>query len=337
MEEQQPKAPTMKESGKIHLVYILSASHSGSTMLAMLLGAHPEVCTVGELKATSLGDSDRYLCSCRKRIRECPFWTGISRDMAIRGFSFDITNAGTDFKTVANPYVRKLLSPLHRGPALEKIRDLALNLSPTWRTRLPQIQAVNAALMECVLEHTGGKIIVDSSKVGIRLKYLLRNPSLDVKIIRLIRDGRGVALTYMNQALFADASDPSLRSGGTGIERANGLSMAEAAQEWRRSNEEADVILHDLERSRWIDARYEHLCLHTAGTLNNLFSFIGVDPAKAITDFRSVAHHVVGNGMRLDSTGEISLDERWKTILPTSDLQIFDSVAGRMNRRLGYK
>ena len=327
----------MSDTGRIRLVYILAASHSGSTLLSMLLGTHPEVCTVGELKAASLGDIDRYICSCRKRIKECPFWMGISRDMAMRGFSFEITNAGTDIKTVASPYVRKLLSPLHRGPALEKIRDLALNLSPAWRTRLPQIQAVNTALMECVLERTGKKVIVDSSKVGIRLKYLLRNPCLDVKIIRLIRDGRGVALTYMSPARFADASDPGLRSGGTGIERENGISMAEAAREWRRSNEEADVILHDLERSRWIEARYEHLCLNTAGTLNKLFSFIDVDPSRAITDFRSVEHHVVGNGMRLDSTSEIRYDERWKSVLKDPDLKIFESVAGRMNQRLGYK
>ena len=306
-------------------------------MLAMLLGAHPEVCTVGELKATSLGDSDRYLCSCRKRIRECPFWMGISRDMADRGFTFEINNAGTDFNTGASAYVNRILAPLHRGPLLEKIRDMALNLSPAWRTNFPAIQDVNANLMQCILKRTGKSVNVDSSKIGIRLKYLLRNPCTDVKIIRLIRDGRGVALTYMNPAGFADATDPGLRSGGTGIEKENGLSMAEAAREWRRSNEEADVILHDLERSRWIEARYEQLCLNTAGTLNKLFSFIVVDPVKAITDFRSVAHHVVGNGMRLDSTGEISLDERWKTILPTSDLQIFDSVAGTMNRRLGYK
>ena len=33
------------------LAYILAASHSGSTLLAMLLGAHRETCTVGELKA----------------------------------------------------------------------------------------------------------------------------------------------------------------------------------------------------------------------------------------------------------------------------------------------
>jgi len=55
----------------IRLVYIMAASHSGSTLLAMLLNSHPEICTVGELKATSLGDPDSYYCSCRNKIREC--------------------------------------------------------------------------------------------------------------------------------------------------------------------------------------------------------------------------------------------------------------------------
>lgn len=327
----------MSNTGRIRLVYILAASHSGSTLLTMLLGAHPEICTVGELKATSLGNEERYLCSCRKRIRECPFWMGISRDMAIRGFSFDITNAGTDFKTMASSYVRRLLSPLHRGPALEKIRDLALNLSPTWRTRLPQIQAVNATLMECVLERTGKKVIVDSSKVGIRLKYLLRNPSLDVKIIRLLRDGRAVALTYVDPAQYADAKDPNLRGGGMGGTRDNErLTIAAAAHEWRRSNEEAEIILHPMDRSRWIETRYENLCIDTVDTLNRLFSFIGVDPAKATTDFRSIEHHVIGNGMRLDSTSDIRFDTRWQTALHSPNLEIYKSVAGKMNERFGY-
>lgn len=327
----------MRDTGRIRLVYILAASHSGSTLLSMLLGAHPEICTVGELKATSLGDKEKYLCSCRERIKECPFWIGISHDMARRGFTFDITNAGTDIKNNASPYVNRLLAPLQRGPFLELMRDLALNLSPLWRMQLPQIQAINAALMECVLERTGGKVIVDSSKVGIRLKYLLRNPLFDMKIIRLIRDGRGVALTYIDPAQFADSSDPDLRGGGTGGNRENErLPMTRAAHEWRRSNEEEEMILKYMDRSRWIEARYEDLCAHRENELRRLFSFIGVDPAKAIMDFRSVEHHVVGNGMRLDSTNEIQCDERWREILDAKDLALFEAIAGEMNRKLGY-
>lgn len=323
---------------KIRLVYILAASHSGSTLLSMLMGAHHEICTVGELKATRLGDPDGYRCSCREEIKKCPFWAGISRDMAQRGFSFDMANAGTDIRSGASPYVRRLLRPLHRGPFLERFRDVALALSRTWRSELPRIQARNQALMECILARTGKRVIVDSSKIGIRLKYLLQNPVLDVRVIRLIRDGRGVALTYTDPAGFADARDPSLRGGGMGKDReSERLPMAQAAREWRRSNEEAEAILRHLDRSRWMEIRYETLCKYPDETLHQLFTLMGVDPEPVTSDFRSIEHHVIGNGMRLDSTRVVRLDERWRSMLSVTDLAIFESVAGEMNHRLGYR
>ena len=79
------------------LAYILAASHSGSTLLAMLLGAHPEVCSVGELKIspTALGDPRQYRCSCGQRITACTFWKHVGAAMKVRGHQFDVTNART--------------------------------------------------------------------------------------------------------------------------------------------------------------------------------------------------------------------------------------------------
>ena len=89
--------------------------------------------------------------------------------------------------------------------------------------------------------------------------------------------------------------------------------MADAAREWRRSNEEAEHVLAGLDRSRWIEVRYEEVCADPKGTLRRIFDFLGLDPSRWVQGFRSVEHHVVGNGMRLDSTSEIRPDERWKT------------------------
>jgi hypothetical protein len=318
-------------------VYILAASHSGSTLLAMLLNAHPDVCTVGELKATSLGDPEKYRCSCRQLVRDCPFWNGIQQDMADRGFDFDITNAGTDIRTDMSPYVQRLLKPLHRNQSLETIRDMALNLSPVWRQNLSRVLARNLALIQCVAARTGKKVIIDSSKIGIRLKYLLRIPELDIKIIRAIRDGRGVALTYMNPARFADANDPTLREGGMGGNRiSEQLTMKQAAWEWKRSNEEQEAILQGLNKSQYIENHYESLCQNPVNSLKQLFTFIGVDPDIGVADFRRVEHHIVGNGMRLDSTNTIQLDERWRSHLTPEQLNEFERVAGGFNRCLGY-
>ena len=319
------------------LAYILAASHSGSTLLALLLNAHPEVCTAGELKITSLGDLSCYRCSCGSLIRECGFWERVRAGMARRGFDFDLDRPGTHFASVKSTYAQRLLRPLHRGWMLESLRDTGLALSMSWRRSLPDVQARNAALAETVCEIYGAQIVVDSSKIGVRLKYLLRNPRLEVKVIRLIRDGRAVATTYTDPARFADAQDPGMRGGGVGGDRrSERLAMASAAREWLRSNEEAEHVLTCLDRARWTEVRYEELCRHPIETVGRLYEFLGVDPTVAARDFRKVEHHVLGNGMRLDGGSEIVLDERWRRVKTSGELLVFDRVAGKVNRRLGY-
>jgi hypothetical protein len=256
--------------------------------------------------------------------------------MRARGYPFDITRAKTNILDVDSRYAAQLLRPLHRGVLLESIRDRALTLSRVWRKHLEEVQKRNLALLETLGTLTGARVVVDSSKLGLRLKYLLRIPSLDVKVVRLIRDGRGVALTYVNPAEFADTRNEGLRGGGSGVSTETGREMRRAAREWKRSNEEADALLAGLPRSDWLEVRYEDLCGDPSNTLRAVCSFLGLDSAQIVLDFRSVEHHVVGNGMRLDSTSDVLLDERWKTFLSEEQLQLFESVAGDLNRRLGY-
>ena len=48
----------------INVIYITSRGHSGSTLLAHLLGAHPSIVGVGEIKMLSQDKDERKLCSC---------------------------------------------------------------------------------------------------------------------------------------------------------------------------------------------------------------------------------------------------------------------------------
>lgn len=302
----------------------------------MLLGAHPELVSVGELKASRLGDPERYLCSCRRRIAECEFWNNISRRMAGMGEDFSILDAKTDLLCEANAFERRLLAPLVRGPALELARDMALQTTGRWGRVLQRFQDRNEKLMKAVLEESGAKTIVDSSKIGIRLKYLLKNPNLDIKVVWLVRDGRGVTLAYYNPSEFADSKDESLRGGGVGKTFDDARDIETGAHEWKRCNEEAIAVLEGVHEDNWLKVHYEDICNKTEDTLDEVLRFIGADPGGKVLDFRSVNHHMVGNGMRLDSTSEISLDERWKERFDADQLARFDQVAGDLNRRLGY-
>jgi len=332
-------APDFSSTPMTHpqLVYVLAASHSGSTLLAMLLGSHAETCTVGELKVTSLGDAGHYLCSCGQPIRQCTFWQQVHAGMAAQDVSFDIANAATDIRHDPTWYTGRLLRPLHRGALMERLRDAALSLSPTWHRVRAGVQRRNRLLVQIICDLYGAHMLIDSSKVGLRLKYLLRDPELDVRVVRLIRDGRAVALTYRDPHEFADAKDANLRHGGNGDGWAeHGRPIRDGAWEWRRSNEEAECLLRGVDPSRWTDVHYEELCADPDATMDRLFRFLGLDPERRIGEFRTRAAHVIGNGMRLDTDCSVQTDDRWRSILTAEDLAEFDAVAGDLNRRYGY-
>jgi hypothetical protein len=257
--------------------------------------------------------------------------------MIKRGIDFSLENADTNFSKVGSRYADYLLSPLVRGWGMEIVRDIALGLSPTWRNRYSEIEKRNRVLISLIMELTGAKVIVDSSKLGLRLKYLLKMKDYDIKVIRLIRDGRAVAMTYTDPAEYADASRVDYRDGGCGGNRSHEKkTIKAAAREWRRCNEEAELILSRLEPQKWFEVRYEALCRSTEETLRRIFSFIGVPPMNVMDRYRKKELHILGNGMRLDDSNAVYLDERWKSVLTESDLSIFENEAGKLNRKYGY-
>lgn len=295
------------------LIYIHSASHSGSTLLAQLLARHPEVATVGELSGTIHRARPGYQCSCGVELVQCGFWQCVSAAMAKRGFTYSATTAETDIRNAANPVARKLLKPLHRGPLLELARDVGMVL--VGRSHLERQQALKTALIESVTECTGRPVLVDSSKSGLQLKYHLRNPSLEVKAIGLVRDGRGVALS---------------------IARNQSTTFPKGARDWRRTNEEAQALAERMGEARWIGVRYEALCEDPQGTLNRIWRFIGVAP-RDLDECPAPHAHVLGHGSRIGGSKKIHNSEKWRKELSADDLRTFDSIAGPLNRRLGYQ
>ena len=300
-------------------VFVMAASHSGSTLLTLLIASHPEAGTIGETSGLGLIrriNIDDYRCSCGVNIRECGFWRRVCQEMRSRGFTFDVADFGTNFRMPAHALVNRVLRAEHRGRFWEAVRDLTLLLSPSWRARRPYIEQRNEALAEVVRDLYGVRLLVDSSKTPDRLKFLRGIPSLCMKVVYLIRDGRAVALTYMVQ---------------------NDGPMETAARVWRRNIRACRKCLATLKRGEWMRVRYEDLCARPEEVLGTIFGLIGLDPSLERTNFRASGNHVVGNKMRLEATTEIRLDDQWKTVLTTEQLADFERVAGDVNREYGYE
>lgn len=294
----------------------MAASHSGSTLTAMLLGAHPQATTIGDTAGTVLRKDPEYHCSCGQKANDCPFWQQVRGQMESRGFPIDVADFETRFEHSTNRFLDRVLHAEHRGLLLESVRDVVLRLSREWPKRFDTIAERNVALVETVTTITNSDVLIDSSKLPHRLKFLLRVPKLEIKVIHLVRDGRGVAHTCIQD---------------------DGWTAEKSAIEWQRGNLAAERLLAGLDRDQWVRIRYEDLCSDPHGQLQKLCVFLGLNPDQVNLDFRSAGLHVFGNRMRLSSERAVRLDTRWQTELSNEQISTIERLAGKQLEQYGYE
>ncbi|MEW5757411.1 MAG: sulfotransferase [Pseudomonadota bacterium] len=304
----------LNEAPLSDLIYIMSPSYSGSTLLTMMMAAHPAIATIGELKATAMGDVDRYQCSCGSLIRECGFWRKIGAEMMARKLPFTLENYGTHFRADSY-FCDRLLHAAVRGRWFEAGRELLFRWSSPCRAKRDSILRQNLALIEVIARIQGGQAFLDGSKDPVRLKHLMQVPWRRVRVISLVRDGRGVTCSYMRHEQHT---------------------MEGALKEWLHTVREMEALGRLLKPTEHLVVRYEDLCRDHVQVLEQIYRFIGLEPSEAAPDFSRVEHHILGNNMRTKKIEQVRLDERWKTELISSDLAKFESQAGAINRRFGY-
>lgn len=311
MPDTQLDTPT----GQRTLAYILAPSYTGSTLLTFLLAQHKDVATIGELKASARGDLSTYRCSCGTLQLECGFWKQVSEEMKKLDASFTLEEFGTHFRTERWLSDRLLRARVRCAP-FELARASMLGLLPDSRRRLRDILERNRQIIEVICSLQQANVFLDGSKDPIRLKHLHASGIWNVKVIYLIRDGRGATNSYM---------------------RHYDVSMEVAAREWCRTHRECDQVVRQLSNNALMTIHYEDVCTATEEVLRSIHAFLEIDSEGDGLRCRGGSDcHVLGNEMRLRSPGEVRLDEKWKRALPKRDLRTFVRIAGGLNGSYGY-
>jgi hypothetical protein len=159
------------------VLYIAGSGRSGSTLLSRLLGE-----IEGFINA---GEAARYLfarykprdlpCGCGKSVLDCPFWEDIVSVVPSH-----------ETKKLAKKYMRIRFYPFL----------FLFFKSRKFSNHLKKIGKELGSLYSQIASKTNGKVIVDSSKSPDFAYLLNKNEKLDLYIVHVVKDPRGVASSW---------------------------------------------------------------------------------------------------------------------------------------------
>jgi hypothetical protein len=304
----------------VKVLYIAGVGRSGSTLLERMLGALPGSVNAGEVNAIfSRVASQDQRCGCGEPFSRCGFWSAVG-EHAFGGWS------------AVTPRMARLQPRVVRQ---RHVPRLATGLAGTaYRRELAEYLEVHRRLYDAVAEVAGAELVVDASKSTAQLFALRRIEGLDLRVLHLVRDPRGVAHSWTKSGLHK----PQSTHGDTmGTYSPHRLAVLWAALEM-----ECSVLGAVAPHSARV--RYEDLVDRPRPTLTQGLTGVGLPPAPGDLDHvgdHSVvlgpSHGVAGSRTRF-TTGRIELrvDDAWRSALAPGARRFVTAVTLPQLLRRGY-
>lgn len=286
------------------VVFLAGLGRSGTTLLERALAELPGVQALGEVNhlwRRSLVDDE--LCGCGEPFSRCPHWRAVG-DQAFGGWD--------------NVDVAAVEAAQSEAMRLRHIAGLARG-RPSLRTAVEIVAEHHRRVYEAAGAVAGAPVVVDSSKHPALAYVLRRDPALDLRVVHVVRDPRGVAYSWTKQV-----ERPERRGNGSERWMAR-YSPSASALLWLAHNS-STAMLRAL-GTRVLLVRYESFVREPAQTLAAVAQFAGLEldaDAFAFVEPGALrlqpAHTASGNPLRF-ALGrlEIRVDEAWRTQLPRRD------------------
>jgi len=224
-------------------------------MLDTILGNHPDIESVGELSNVVSSDwvAGAY-CACGQRGEQCLFWRDVLRQWRTRCSLQD------------GPQFQALIEHWEQGRwAMNRVWQERRRPSAAFGAYLAGTRAV----FEAIRATSGKSMIVDSSKSPARCLAISMVPGIDLRVIHLVRDARGVAWSGMKKVLKNERG---------GVARDLPVHRSwRVALGWVVTNSRAEWLCRRLDPARSCRVRYEDYVADPAGALSRIGCVLGAD------------------------------------------------------------
>jgi hypothetical protein len=296
------------------LIYIMGCANCGSTLLTTLLSKNPRIATVGELKATKIGDPKNYLCGCGEPLSQCEFWSAVQKTCKERSLELSFDDFQTHYQS-RHGLLNKLISTRVRSRPFELLRQLARRIYPPMKHAIAAITERNYKIIDTICDIQSRDVFLDGSKDPVRLQHLMDSNRFDIWVIHMIRDGRGVVCSYKKKY----DSD-----------------LSKCISSWKIKTIECIRACRGIPESRLLPVKYEELCENPSVVLSSIFEFLQLQK-ETVACHSLVTDHIIGNRMRLEAGNcKIVMREEWRTYLTDAEKELFAVEGGGINSKNGY-
>jgi sulfotransferase family protein len=312
------------------VLYIGGFGRSGSTLVERILGQLPGFCSAGEIVFLwQRGLIDGQLCGCGTPVPECDFWTRVGKTAFGGWDQIDAHEMLALQKRVdRNRYIPSMVAPRLRPQALEDFERYTDVLSRLYRG---------------IGEVAGARVVIDASKHASTAFLLRKVPGIDLRVVHLVRDSRGVAYSWTKEVKKPevtgdDAFMPVYSPTSSGCQWVAYNLMFDAlgvltAFSGDTPEPPGKMIL-----------RYEALMAEPRQGLERILAHAGEPVTPESFAFLGdgwvdlgVDHTVAGNPMRFHQGRlDLRLDQAWTTKLPERDRKVVTAITWPLQLRYGY-
>jgi hypothetical protein len=309
----------MAERRRLQVVYVGGRHRSGTTLLDRMIGQLPGFFSAGELRQIwHLGIGRNRRCACRQRFRDCPFWVEVGR-RAFGGWD------AVDLDEVVG--LRKALDHPSAVPRL-----FASGREPRAGSAVARYTEYLGRVLEGIRSVSGANVIVDSSKSTAHALLLRHVPDLDLRVVHLVRDSRGVA--YSGQR-------GNRQRVAAGRARKNATPAMESLS-WLAYNALTPALR--LRGAPYLLVRYEDLVREPRVALGRIAEHAGrpaTDQSMAFLHGHRLelgpTHVVYGNRLRfLEGEIELRADDAWRREMPRSSRALVTALTLPLLLRYHY-
>lgn len=300
------------------VLFIGGFGRSGSTLLEALLARLPGVTVLGEVEHLwERGVLGNERCACGRPFHDCPFWARVGHEAFGGWQQVDVDRV----LAAKHAVVRQRHLP----------RTSRRRLRGNDSTEIELYNRHHRAIYDAAAEVDGADVVVDSSKFPPMAVALAHDAQIDLRVLHIVRDSRGVAYSWSKDVQRPESERDMMPK----------YSSLYSSLHWLSHNVAVEAVRHlDRPVTR---VRYEDLVRDAEATVMTAWSALDLPgtgrlPMLDPTTVELVpTHSVAGNPLRFRH-GRTTLrpDVAWREEMAPRERAVVTALCLPMLAKLGY-